>query len=244
MKKRIQFFFVAQLLLATAATSLQGQSRTVPVNTVIFIDQSDASHLEELRKYAPQEIKAIVASLHGRGSFKESRQARVTVVPMNEVGENRPLTVKSPTVTEGMTDTQVKRKVLAPFTKAFAQVFLQSTRGSGKDLGKTKIFEPLCRYLTKASKSGRKLTVIVYSDGLENSKVSFYRRGRTLPVEPTLKSLEGSCGCELPSDLSFLDIHFVSFRTEDNDQLVSAAQEFWEKAFSGRGAKAKTGSGY
>jgi hypothetical protein len=100
----------------------------------------------------------------------------------------------------------------------------------------SQIYLPVCRELERlvATPPYADKLLILYSNMLENSsKVSMINRSN---YEGMLQELEQAYGMKLPASLEGIRIYIYSSRTLENDAESERALQFWQNAFTERGA--------
>ena len=240
----IKIFLLAGLLTVASAFSCSGSCPHPVVHTVaIFIDVTDPEHTATLSQHLQEELGSITKALETLGAFNECNQVKLSLYPINDLGENRGIHIISEVVLPQMTPTQVVRRVRYPFRTQIQNglnaFFTEHYRSEGYD--RTRIYEPLCLLLNRP---GRPNNIIVYSDLLEHGTVSLYDRELGYEPEPILKEMVQDCSCSLPDTLNHTSLHLLSFRSRKNDALVRRARSFFTHIFKQRRATVVTGTGF
>ena len=229
----------------TGSVALSQCKTTFHHEYVMFIDQTDFEHTDMVAHYLPHDFHALKTHMHRHHAFNTCHEGTVTVYPINNLGHNRPSRIHYDAIDKDMTPAQINAKVVKPFMTGIQSSISKVLSHDQHDheFKHTRIYEPLCKVLNEYHEHKRPVTIIMYSDLLENHEAFSMYKSKEHHADPekTLQHLASSCHCALPDDLSFAHIQLISLRHEQNDRLISAAQHFWRNILVHRSAKVHTG---
>lgn len=174
---------------------------------------------------------------------------RVRLQLINDISEDRFKVIELQPDERGlMSKAEMDRlDEVAAFKKMLKQQLSDLVAKATWNKEKSLIYQPICRVLNDMAHSTTDLkALLVFSDMLENSELfSFYgARGNSLTEEVNneparfVAKIENISGCTLPN-LADVEIHFVCWRTVENDKLVNDAEKLWKSVFSTRKGSVK-----
>lgn len=215
--------------------------QTTEYNILLAVDETDDDHLDQFSQYVDEEVNSLMTYLERKGAFSYCHSSKVTILPINSLANNRPIgKVGYPSIDKKFSGKQIKERFYNPFkNRLFTYLKQFAVTDTYKEPKKTKIFEPICRFINEKVKN-KPFTIVLFTDAIENNGQLSFESLYSKDASEILTSLEQGCQCVLPSSLSNLQVMIVSFRTIDNDDSVTRAHQIWKDIFQSRGAKIVT----
>lgn len=231
------------LLSIIYCTGLLAQCKTIVNHKyIIYIDVTDKEHLGSLQEFMPIEYRKILEKVEAAEAFQSCHALDVQVIPINDLGDNRGVRIGFSAISPNMTEIQIRKQVVMKIAEDLKTAIKKVVASGNDHYNYSRIYEPICHQLDRMQGLKQPLTIIIFSDMLEHNNVSFYVGGRGLNAEKIISKLAKNSHCSISDDLSFLSIHFISFRSSKNDRNISSAIKFWIEFFKTRNARTHFGS--
>lgn len=236
-------FFAA---VAIAGASGCGTSRSFTTAVSVLCDVSEKEYTDSAcyRKDRATFTGFIVGDTSKPGG--EGGYIRLTA--LNALSQNTVHTATLPPADAAVLgpNPKIRKDEIKAFQQQVSVMFDNFGRAYRKDAGQSKIYQGLCRELTRLAddKADRKI-MVVYSDFLENSPLfSLYPPHNLKYLQDPVQFADSVLrqDCPLPR-LDSIDIYLVAYRTESNDEAVNQALKFWETVLEHAGARVETGAG-
>ncbi|MCC6283650.1 MAG: hypothetical protein IT262_23800 [Saprospiraceae bacterium] len=236
-------FFAA---VAIAGASGCGTSRPYTTAVSVLCDVSEKEYTDSAgyRKDRAMFTGFIVGDTSKPGN--EGGYIRLTA--LNALSQNTVHSATLPSPEAGILGSNPlnRKDEINAFQQQVTAIFDNFGRAYRKDAGQSKIYQGLCRELTRLAddKADRKI-MVVYSDFLENSALfSLYPPHNLKYLQDPIQFADSVLrqDCPLPN-LNGIDIYLVAYRTESNDEAVNQALKFWETVLEHAGARVESGAG-
>lgn len=235
-------WIVLSIMLVLATIARSQCKRTYSNKILIGIDVSDNRHLESFSKWRNEELNILSKYLNTINAFNHCQGTEISIIKINHLGNNRIDKIGFKPINSKMPMKQIPAKIVKPFFKSISKALMQFDTDLDNIVPYTLIYQPICSFLSQNISQLDKYTVILFTDGIENNRNYSFLRNQTSNIEAVTKSLENSCSCVFPNDLSNLNVILISYRFLETDINITKAVNLWKEIFTIRGSKFKSSS--
>lgn len=201
----------------------------------IAVDVTDEKHLESFIHFQQEELHVLSEYLYNSGAFNACNGIDTYITVINDLGSNRIHKIGF-RIPNDVPQKQIAKRYGMPYIIKLKNSLAAYSMENYKTVSSTLLYQPLCTFLNQHVCENQNYTLILFSDGLENSKYVRMSRNQSISPKSALEKMEQSCECILPDNLNNLKIHLVSYRFKDSDQKITQAVNLWKVIFETKGA--------